>query len=96
MKVQQIVGFGDREGGLFFHEWSGLFVLQGTQGERVFFYYPRLQATSGARETMQVIQVPLAAMLLDASFRAMPVPDKVDGTPTVCYRSYVPGPACRI
>ena len=96
MKVQRIVGFGDREGGSFVAEWSGLFVQQGTQGETLFFYYPRLQATAGAKETMQAIYPSMSTGLLDASFRAMPVMDKIDGTATVCYRSFIPGPTCRI
>lgn len=55
MKVQPIVGFVDREGGSFFQEWSALFVMPGGQGDRVFFYYPRLQTIAGAEE----IAVPL-------------------------------------
>ena len=43
-KLQAIIGFVDREGGCFFQEWSALFLMQGSQGERIFFYYPRLQA----------------------------------------------------
>ncbi len=96
MKVQQIVGFGDREGGLFFPEWSALFVQLGNQGERLFFYYPRLQAMAGAKETMQVLNPGMSTVLLDASFRALPTVDKVDGAATVCYRSYAPGQSCRI
>lgn len=57
MKVQPIVGFVDREGGSFFQEWSALFVIAGDQGDRVFFYYPRLQAVAGADE----IAVPLTS-----------------------------------
>src|SRR5579863_8725511 len=49
-KVQAITGFVDREGGSFYQEWSGLFVMQGSQGERVLFYYPRLQPVGGAQE----------------------------------------------
>jgi hypothetical protein len=36
MKAQAAVGFVDREGGSFFQEWSGLFVREGGQGERIF------------------------------------------------------------
>lgn len=50
MKVQPILGFVDREGGSFFQEWSALFVIAGDQGERIFYYYPRLQALGGAEE----------------------------------------------
>lgn len=51
MKVQPILGFVDREGGSFFQEWSGLFVVAGDQGECIYYYYPRLQATGGAEES---------------------------------------------
>jgi hypothetical protein len=51
-KVQAVTGFVDREGGSFYQEWSALFVMQGSQGERIFFHYPRLQAMSGAEETV--------------------------------------------
>lgn len=50
MKVQPVCGFVDREGGSFYQEWSGLFVLQGSQGERILFYYPRLQAMASAEK----------------------------------------------
>ena len=33
MKAQAAVGFVDREGGSFFQEWSGLFVMEGGLGE---------------------------------------------------------------
>ena len=49
-KLQAVTGFVDREGGSFYQEWSALFVMQGSQGERIFFYYPRLQTMSGAEE----------------------------------------------
>ena len=42
-KVQAVTGFVDREGGSFYQEWSALFVIEGSQGERIFFHYPRLQ-----------------------------------------------------
>ncbi len=42
-KVQAVTGFVDREGGSFYQEWSALFVMEGSQGERIFFHYPRLQ-----------------------------------------------------
>ena len=43
VKVQAVTGFVDREGGSFYQEWSALFVMEGSQGERIFFHYPRLQ-----------------------------------------------------
>ncbi len=55
-KVQAVAGFVDREGGSFYQEWSGLFVLEGSQGERIFFHYPRLQAMTGAEEANSTAQ----------------------------------------
>jgi hypothetical protein len=40
----------DREGGSFYQEWSALFVMEGSQGERIFFHYPRLQTVASAQE----------------------------------------------
>lgn len=93
MKVQALAGFVDREGGSFFQEWSGLFVMEGSQGERVCFYYPRLQPMGGAAETAAPLNAKtgsLERVLLEGSFRAMPVTDGLDGERVVCYRSFVP------
>jgi hypothetical protein len=95
-KLQAVTGFVDREGGCFYQEWSALFVMQGSQGERIFFHYPRLQATAGAAETM----VPLAGnhksglerVLLKGQFLAAPVTDPLDGERVLCYRSFLPAP----
>jgi hypothetical protein len=59
MRVQPLVGFVDREGGSFFQEWSALFVVPGDQGDRVYFYYPRLQAISGAEEIAISLTTPV-------------------------------------
>jgi len=93
-KVQAVTGFVDREGGCFYQEWSALFVMQGSQGERIFFHYPRLQPMSGAEENV----IPLNAknihgqsrVLLKGQFLAMPVTDPLDGERIVCYRSFLP------
>jgi hypothetical protein len=93
-RVQGLTGFVDREGGTFFQEWSGLFVMEGAQGERIFFYYPRLQSSCGAEESA----LPLDAkhkngqsrVLLKGNFVAMPFTDPLDGERVVCYRSYLP------
>jgi len=95
-KVQAVTGFVDREGGSFYQEWSALFVMQGSQGERIFFHYPRLQTICGAEETV----VPLNAknhcgqsrVLLKGQFLALPVTDPLDGEKVVCYRSFLPAP----
>ncbi len=90
MKVCAAVGFCDREGSSFFAEWSGLFVMEGQQGERVVLFYPRLQATAGAAEE-SVATEGFETVRLRGSFRALPVTDAVDGETAVCFRSYLPG-----
>jgi hypothetical protein len=93
-KLQAVTGFVDREGGSFYQEWSALFVMQGSQGERIFFHYPRLQTMAGAEETI----VPLdgkhqdgqARVLLKGQFLALPVTDPLDGEHVLCYRSFLP------
>jgi hypothetical protein len=94
MKVSRVVGFCDREGGTFFQEWSALFVLEGVQGDRVAFHYPRLQATTGAVEKSEglvgVQAGELEKVRLAGSFRALPVKDANDGEMVVCFRSYLP------
>lgn len=95
-KLQAVTGFVDREGGCFYQEWSALFVIEGGQGERIFFHYPRLQPMAGAEETI----VPLDAknksgqrrVLLQGQFLALPVTDPLDGERVVCYRSFLPAP----
>ncbi len=91
MRVQAVVGFVDREGGRFFQEWSGLFVLAGEQGERIMYHYPRLQATAGAQEESVGMVAPLERLTLHAAFRALPVTDANDGETALCFRSYLPG-----
>lgn len=90
MSVLAICGFVDREGGSFFQEWSALFVMDGEQGDRVIFYYPRLQAMQGAAETQSAMTKPLARWGLAGLFRALPVNDALDGESVLCFRSYLP------
>lgn len=90
MRAQPIVGFVDREGGSFFQEWSGLFVIAGEQGERILFHYPRLQALGGSAEAATPLLAPLERIALSASFRALPVTDANDGAQVVCFRSFLP------
>jgi hypothetical protein len=93
-KLQALTGFVDREGGSFYQEWSALFVLQGSQDERIFFHYPRLQSMASADETT----IPLsgkspdghARLLLNARFLALPIIDPLDGEHVLCYRSFLP------
>jgi hypothetical protein len=93
-KVQAIAGFVDREGGSFYHEWSGLFVMEGVQGERIFFHYPRLQPMASAEESALPLggkgQGRLERMALNAQFLALPVTDPLDNERIVCYRSFLP------
>jgi hypothetical protein len=94
IKLQAVAGFVDREGGSFYQEWSALFVMQGSQDERIFFYYPRLQTMSSAEETV----IPLdaknksgnARVLLKGQYMALPVTDPLDGERVLCYRSFLP------
>jgi hypothetical protein len=93
-KLQAVKGFVDREGGSFYQEWSALFVMEGSQGERIFFHYPRLQTMAGAEEAA----LPLDGkqkdgperVLLKGQFLALPVTDPLDGERVVCYRSFLP------
>lgn len=93
-KLQAVTGFVDREGGSFFHEWSALFVMEGSQGERIFFHYPRLQPMANAEESAQPLaaknQGKLERIALSAQFTALPVIDPLDGERILCYRSFLP------
>jgi hypothetical protein len=93
-KLQALTGFVDREGGSFYQEWSALFVMEGSQGERIFFHYPRMQTMSGAEEAQELLDAKqkngLARVLLKAQFAALPVTDPLDGERVVCYRSFLP------
>jgi hypothetical protein len=90
MKVSPLVGFCDREGASFFHEWSALFVMAGVQGDCVLFHYPRLQAMQGSAEGLEFVAPPLERVRLAAAFRALPVKDANDGERVLCFRSYLP------
>jgi hypothetical protein len=90
MKLCRVAGFVDREGSSFFQEWSGLFVLDGEQGDRILFHYPRLQAMHGAAETVETLAAPLERVRLTGAFRALATRDAVDGETVLCYRSYLP------
>ena len=93
-KLQAVTGFVDREGGSFYQEWSALFLMQGSQGERIFFHYPRLQAMSGAEEAIAPLngkdQSGQSRVTLKGQFLALPVTDPLDGERVVCYRSFLP------
>jgi hypothetical protein len=91
MQVSPLVGFVDREGGGFFQEWSGLFVMDGEQGDRVIYHYPRLQAMQGSAEMVEPLAGPLEKVKLAGAFRALPVADANDGATVLCFRSYLPG-----
>ena len=93
-KLQGISGFVDREGGSFYQEWSALFVMQGSQGDQIFFHYPRLQSMTEAEETASPLDPKhpggLARILLKGQFLALPVTDPLDGERVLCYRSFKP------
>lgn len=90
MKISRAVGFVDREGSSFFQEWSGLFVVQGEQGDRMIYHYPRLQSMQGAAESTETLAAPLERVRLAGAFRALPVVDPNDGEKVLCFRSYLP------
>ncbi len=90
MKLQQVLGFVDREGGSFFQEWSGLFVMEGVQGDRLYLYYPRLQTCQPSQEEATAIAPPLQMIAPAGKFRALPVVDGNDNQQVVCYRTYTP------
>ena len=90
MQVSRLVGFVDREGGGWFQEWSALFVIEGEQGDRVIYHYPRLQTMQGAAESSEVLAGALQQVRLAGAFRALPVKDANDGETVVCFRSYLP------
>lgn len=102
MFVQPILGFVDREGSNFFQEWSGLFAIQGAQGDRILFHYPRLQIASSATETMRPVGTPMNGdgafwrIAQTAHVRALPVTDINDGAQVVCFRSYIPAAATNL
>jgi len=93
-KVQAITAFVDREGGSFYQEWSALFVVAGSQGDRICFHYPRLQSMAGAEESAMPLDAKhktgLARILLKGQFLALPVTDPMDGERVLCYRSFMP------
>jgi hypothetical protein len=93
-KLQEVAGFVDREGGSFCQEWSALFVMEGSQGERVIFHYPRLQPMAGAEENSAPLDGKskngLQRVMLKGQFMALPVTDPLDGERVLCYRSFVP------
>lgn len=93
-KLQAVTGFVDREGGCFYQEWSALFVMQASQGERIFFHYPRLQTMAGAAEAALPLDAKhkggLQRVLLKGQFLALPVVDPMDGERVMCYRSFLP------
>jgi hypothetical protein len=91
MQVSPLVGFVDREGGGFFQEWSGLFVMDGEEGDRVIYHYPRLQAMQGSAEMVEALAGRLEKVKLAGAFRALPVTDANDGATVLCFRSYLPG-----
>lgn len=87
--VQKVIAFVDREGGSFFQEWSGLFVVEAESGGRVCFYYPRLQAAGAASESIAKLDV-FALHTLHAEMVALPAKDENDGEAAVCWRSWRP------
>ena len=93
MKLSRISGFVDRAGGVFLPEWSGLFVLDGVQGDRLLLHYPRLQPTGLAgAEAGDALAPGLERWRPSTKLRALPVMDANDGVSAVCFRTYLPAP----
>ena len=93
MKVSPVLGFVDREGGGFFQEWSAVFAMEGEQGDRIYFYYPRLQGMTGPAEVVDALNGKdgsVGRLRLAATFRALAAKDATDGEMVLCYRSYLP------
>jgi hypothetical protein len=90
MQVSALAGFCDREGASFFQEWSALFAIEGAQGDRVLYHYPRLQAMQGSAEVEHAWTAPLQSIHPSGAFRALPVKDANDGETVLCFRSYLP------
>jgi len=91
-KLGVVLGFTDRLGGSYVSEWSGLFVLEGVQGDRVLLHYPRLQAAPGVDEVMSPLAAGLERWRLRANLHALPVVDANDGEAVLCFRTYLPAP----
>jgi hypothetical protein len=64
--------------------------MDGEQGDRVIFHYPRLQALEAAAEAAETLAGPLERLRLSGAFRALPVKDANDGETVLCFRSYLP------
>jgi hypothetical protein len=90
MGVQKVVAFVDREGGSFFQEWSGLFVIPSDAGGRICMYCPRLQPFQSTSENRENWADPVFNTTLHVSLRALPTTDANDGETVLCYRSYFP------
>jgi hypothetical protein len=68
--------------------------MEGSQGERIFFHYPRLQTIISAQETLSPLSEKqingLARVELKGQYLALPVIDPLDGERVVSYRSFLP------
>lgn len=78
------------EGGSFFQEWSGLFVIPSETGGRICIYYPRLQPCQSNGEQRREWAAPFLNTMSHVSLRALPTLDPNDGETVLCYRSYFP------
>jgi hypothetical protein len=94
MKAGVAVGFVDRAGGGYLQEWSGLFVFQGAEGDRLLMHYPRLQPVGASPAEMRVeLADGVDRWRPCTKLRALPVSDPNDGTLAVCFRTYLPASA---
>lgn len=90
MKVQKVLGFQSRAGTGMMQEWSALFVMDGVDGDRALWFFPRLQPAGAAEMADVNVAGKFAAKQLSAKLRALPVTDAVDGEMVWVYRTYLP------
>ena len=88
--AQKVVGFADREAGIYRQEWSALFVEETVCGGRIFYYYPRLQSQPPASERNADLCGGYQRLSLQAHFIALPSVDSNDGASALWYRLYMP------
>lgn len=89
-KVQKVLGFQSRAGVGMVQEWSALFVMDGVDGDRAVWFFPRLQPVSSGEMAEVKVAGAFAAKQLRATMRALPVMDALDGEPVWVYRTYLP------
>jgi hypothetical protein len=93
-KIQQITGYGPREGGTYLKEWSAVFVMATVDGSQILKYYPRVAPDTNAGMTGKNLTGATSLQMYGASatFDAMAYDDPLDGETVVSYMGYFPHP----